>query len=75
MLKGDDSLSNIKLSMSLQTNNDSIEQFKKLEHHIDYLLDLDNWPEIESVYDVVVEEIKSPIYNLDDPNKTYERDG
>lgn len=27
-------------------------EIAKLEHHIDWLLDLDNWPEIINVYDV-----------------------
>lgn len=33
---------------------------KKLQHHAEYLLDLDNWPEIKSVSDLTVKEYKTP---------------
>ena len=46
----------VKLSMEIETSN--VEALKKLEHHIDYLLDLDNWPEIESVYNVEVVQVE-----------------
>ena len=31
---------------------------KKLEHHADWLLDLESWPEIKSVFDCKIEEVK-----------------
>lgn len=48
----------IKLTMNLTIDADSLDELKRLEHHIEELLDLDNWPEIKSVYGVEVEEIK-----------------
>lgn len=48
----------IKLTMNLTIDADSLDELKCLEHHIEGLLDLDNWPEIKSVYGVEVEEIK-----------------
>lgn len=46
-----------KLKMNLTIDADSLDELKRLEHHIEGLLDLDNWPEIKSVYGVEVEEI------------------
>lgn len=34
-----------------------LDELKRLEHHIEELLDLDNWAEIKSVYGVKVKEI------------------
>ena len=49
----------IKLSMIIDVENkDDIEALKILEHHVEYLLDLDSWKEIKSVHDVKVEEVK-----------------
>ena len=48
----------IKLTMNLTIDADSLDELKRLEHHIEELLDLDNWTEIKSVYGVEVEEIK-----------------
>lgn len=39
-------------------NEEDIEEIKKLEHHADYLLDLDSYPEISSVYGVTVETVE-----------------
>lgn len=35
-------------------------ELKKLQHHAEYLLDLDNWSEIKSVSDLTVQEYKNP---------------
>ncbi len=48
----------IKLTMNLTIDADSMDELKRLEHHIEELLDLDNWAEIKSVYGVEVEEIE-----------------
>lgn len=48
----------IKLTMNLTIDADSMDEFKRLEHHIEELLDLDNWTEIKSVYGVKVKEIE-----------------
>lgn len=48
----------IKLTMNLTIDADSLDELKRLEHHIEGLLDLDNWTEIKSVYGVEVEEIE-----------------
>ena len=41
--------------MYLQVDDGNELELSKLEHHIDWLLDLDNWPEINSVYGVKAE--------------------
>lgn len=38
-------------------NNEDFQEVKTIEHHAERLLDLDNWPEIKSVYGVRVEPI------------------
>ena len=48
----------IKLTMNLTIDADSMDELKRLEHHIEELLDLDNWTEIKSVYGVKVKEIE-----------------
>lgn len=47
----------VKVTMYFEVEDDAIEEMKKLEHHADYLLNLDEYPEIKSVYGVEVEEI------------------
>lgn len=36
--------------------NDYVKYAKKWEHHIDYIVDVENSPEIHSIYDVKVTE-------------------
>lgn len=49
----------LKLEIFLETDSDtSIEEIKKVEHYADYLLDLDNYPEIKSVFGVKVKKIE-----------------
>ena len=40
------------LSMYLEIDPSDIDKIMVLKHHIEYLLDLDNWPEIKSVSEV-----------------------
>lgn len=43
------------LTAMIEADDDS--DLKKLSHHIEYLFDLDNWPEIKSVSEVEVTEV------------------
>ena len=45
------------ISMKVAFKGDP-EELKKLEHHVEYFVNLDEYPEIEKVYDVKVEEVK-----------------
>ena len=47
----------VKITMYFDVDENYLEEIKKLEHHADYLLNLDEYPEINSVYGVKVEEI------------------
>lgn len=48
----------LKVTMYLDVPNKAdVEEIKKIEHHVDYLLNLDEYPEIESVFDVSIEEV------------------
>lgn len=52
-------MAKVKMTMFFDVpNEDDIEELKRLEHHVEYLLDLDSYPEIESVYGVVVETVE-----------------
>lgn len=46
----------VKVTMYFDVEESAIEDIKKLEHHADYLLNLEEYPEIKSVYGVKVEE-------------------
>lgn len=46
----------INVSMKMEISEGALEEIKKIEHHADHLLDLDEWTEIQSVYDVQVRE-------------------
>lgn len=48
----------VKVEMLLEISDNSLEEIKILEHHVDYLLDLENYPEIKSVNDVKITEVK-----------------
>lgn len=54
----------VELKMKLVVVGDEAEidelvnNVKKLEHHIDYLVDTADWPEIDTIYDVQVKEVK-----------------
>lgn len=47
----------VKVTMYFEIEETAMEEMKKLEHHADYILDLEEYPEIKSVYGVQVEEI------------------
>lgn len=49
-------MKDVKVTMYFEVNENAIEEIKKLEHHVEYLLNLEEYPEIESVYGVKVEE-------------------
>lgn len=53
----DDSME-VKFEICMRIGKDAFPRLKKLEHHAEYLLDLENWPEIESVYGCKVQEIR-----------------
>jgi hypothetical protein len=46
----------LKVTMYFEVEENSVEELKKLEHHAEYLLNLEEYPEIKSVYGVKVEE-------------------
>lgn len=46
----------VKVEMYLELDDAGLENIRKVTHHAEYLLDLDAWPEIKSVYGVKVEE-------------------
>ena len=46
----------IVLQCTLHVPDDQADNLKRLTHHVDELLDLDEWPEIRGVSDVTVEE-------------------
>ena len=51
-------MAKVKLTMIFDVPKVSdVDELKKLEHHVDYLLNLEGYPEIESVYGVEVEVI------------------
>ena len=49
-------LKTLKLSMLLDVDEDKVDEILKLTHHIDYLVDLDSFPEIKGVSNVMIEE-------------------
>ena len=49
----------LKVEMYLDVEEDSVDEIKKMTHHADYLLDLESYPEIKSVYGVTVKEFKT----------------
>lgn len=48
----------VKVVMYFEVEDDGMEEIKKLEHHADYILDLDGYQEIKSVYGVEVKEVE-----------------
>ena len=48
----------VNLSMNIEIEASAADSLKSLEHHIENLIDLDNWPEIKSVYGVEVTELE-----------------
>ena len=53
-------MATVKMTMYFDVPNEEDAQgLKQLEHHADYILNLDEYPEIESVYGVKVQVLKS----------------
>lgn len=48
----------VKVTMYFEVEENTLEEIKRLEHHAEYLLNLEEYPEIKSVYGVKVEEEK-----------------
>ena len=46
----------VKMEMYLEIDDKDLELIRKLTHHIDWLLDLDSFPEIKSVEQVAIME-------------------
>lgn len=44
----------VKVEMYFDIDPADFDQIKKIEHHADSLLDLDNWSEIQSVFGVKI---------------------
>lgn len=51
----------VKLDVLMDVDEFGIEEIEKLTHHIEYLLDLDSYPEIKSVFNVNVTKVINPI--------------
>jgi hypothetical protein len=49
------------ISMEATISADAFDKVKVIEHHAERLLDLGNWPEIETVFGVTVEEANKSI--------------
>lgn len=52
----------IKMKVALVGDDDEIESIvdslKRIEHHIENFVDVDGWPELDTIWDVRVEELK-----------------
>lgn len=44
----------IELKAMIEIEDGALETIQKLTHHVDWLMDLDSWPEIKSVSGVTV---------------------
>ena len=47
----------VNVFMKMRVKRDGYDKLKRIEHHVDYLLDLNSWNEIQSVSDVKVEKV------------------
>lgn len=47
----------IKFEITMDVDDDFVDEAKKWEHHVEYLLDLDSYSEIKSVYECKVSEV------------------
>jgi len=51
------SMKKVKVTMTVVLNDEAdIEEIKKWEHHIDYAIDMDSYPEIDHIENVKIEE-------------------
>ena len=46
----------VKVTMTVVLNDADVEEIKRWEHHIDYAIDMDSYPEIHHIENVKVEE-------------------
>lgn len=56
----------IKMKVAVVAENedelrDAVDELKKLEHHIDYFVDVENYPEIDCIWDVEVRQLYSEL--------------
>ena len=56
-----DNIALVKMDLMMEVDESAIKEIEKLTHHIEYLLDLDSYPEIKSVFNVNVTKIIKPI--------------
>lgn len=42
------------VSFEVEADEKSLEELRKLEHHAEYLLDLDSWPEVKNISGVKI---------------------
>lgn len=54
-----------KIEMNIDINGDDFDEIKKIEHHADYLLNLDDYPEIKSVFNVKVTAINKQYIHVE----------
>ena len=47
-------MAEVEIKMLVEIDEKDIEKLTVIEHHAEYLLDLNSWPEIKSVYGVEV---------------------
>lgn len=56
-MKGENDMKTVKVSMTVVLHDDAdITEIKKWEHHIDWAIDMDEYPEIHHIEGVQVEE-------------------
>ena len=59
----------IEVTMKMNIDEDSYNELKRIiNHHIDYLLDLDSYPEIHCVYGAKVSEIDN-LQEMEEPDR------
>ena len=51
-------MAKVEIKMFVDIDEKDIEKLQVIEHHAEYLLDLDSWPEIKSVYGVEINKQK-----------------
>lgn len=49
----------VKLEMYMEIDDKSLDEIRKIEHHVDWFADLESYPEIKSVERVAVTEVVS----------------
>ena len=50
-----DNIQTVEVKLTMDINKDFVDEFKSIvDHHIEYLIDINNFPEILSIYDCKV---------------------